>query len=152
MASLPGEVVGVRLPSNGQAFDGLTDGDSRAVQLPNSTRRVLANGLGAVSSNTMGLYSRVDLLLAAEAEGVFNYELSLYFCDFNYPQGAELGRARRQGVTLHDYATRNPVAPFALVTDFADGVWLRFRYNRSTLLKFHTIQGDTPVLSAILFD
>ena len=142
--------------SAGESFKGPFEGDNRALQLPSGTGRALANGIGPVSSGTAPAHEHLDIELNSADEGRQNFTVSLYFCDWDAPgtatAGSFLQQARKDGLMVFDLATRRKILPVVLLSDYEDGLWVRFTYNRSMRLRFMNVLGDGPTLSAIMFD
>lgn len=156
-SNLPPYVYSVTTPVGGVAFADVQASDHRALQVPGSGNRILFNGVVNTLRNNVAITNGyTDVQLNSGAEGLVNFTMSLYFCDFNGPSGATpsavIGLARKMGVYIYDFATRNQVAPVAVVQDFEGGVWFRFTYNRSFRIRLLQVQGDGPTLSAIMFD
>ena len=153
---LPAFVHNVVPGSSGQAFTGPFDSDPRALAMPSGTGRTLANGIGPVSSGAAPAHEHLDIQLNTADEGKQNYTVSLYFCDWDAPgtptANSFLHQARKDGLLVFDLATRRKVMPVVLLSDYEQGLWVRFTYDRSVRLRFMNVLGDGPTLSGIMFD
>lgn len=77
--------------------------------------------------------------------GTQNYQVALYFVDWD--KGG-----RRLAVEMFDAKTMDLVAPVKVVTNFNEGKYLVYSYNKSAKFRIDQVRGDNAVLSGIFFD
>jgi hypothetical protein len=73
------------------------------------------------------------------------YQIALYVVDWDR-------KGRRESIEMFDRATLERIAPVQVVSDFVNGKYLIFRYDKSVRFRIDQIRGDNATLSGIFFD
>ncbi|MCI8360045.1 MAG: hypothetical protein HFE86_01745 [Clostridiales bacterium] len=113
--------------------------------------RAMASNCFNIGSRKLGAYRTdnyrsnyqtftVDIDLNQEKE----YTVALYFVDWD--QGG-----RELAVEMFDGETLNQIAPVKVLSDFSDGVYLIYKYNKSVRFRINQVCGVNVTLSGIFF-
>jgi hypothetical protein len=116
--------------------------DSRALP-PDATNQGTRKAACYYTEGTHGI--RNSMAFTVRCKETRPYQIALYFVDWD--------RAGRSiGVSMHDAATLDLIAPQKVVEDFAGGKYLIYSYNKSATFRIEQVRGDNAVLSGIFFD
>jgi alpha-L-rhamnosidase len=71
--------------------------------------------------------------------------ISLYFLDHDDSK-------RRTAVEMFDLETMEIIAPVKIVSDYSEGKYLTYSYNKSVRFRINHVRGPNTVLSGVFFD
>ena len=139
IAALPDYVQSVSFPRHRAWTKMKRTGDVRAID-PQAIPALSRRPSGSFGCGYGYHGGSVDIRLRQPRE----YEVALYFAD------GDTG-GRTQAVEMFDLETKNIVAPTQVVRDFAHGVYLIYRYNRSVRFRLNHMTGHNAVISGVFF-
>ncbi|MEI7909247.1 MAG: alpha-L-rhamnosidase C-terminal domain-containing protein [Verrucomicrobiota bacterium] len=88
------------------------------------------------------------MTLTIHSKGTREYQVALYFLDWDGKGEA----VRRAAVEMFDAETLDMIAPVQVVSDFQNGKYLVYTYNKPAIFRIDHVWGDNAVISGVFFD